>query len=80
MKADLETMKTELGEKIHRENVKCYRNIQTLLEELETKIEHVEMGAQSMKVVKGYFGVLIILGIINIGGIVAIIAHMFGFF
>ena len=70
----------ELGEKIHRENVKCYRNIQTLLEELEGKIEHVEIGAQSMKVVKSYFGVLIILGIVDIVGVVAILAHMFGFF
>ncbi len=76
----LETVKTELSEKIHRENVKCYRNIQTLLEELEAKIEHVEVGTQSMKVMKSYFGVLIILGVINFVGVVAIIAHMFGFF
>ncbi len=76
----LEEVKTELGEKIHRENVKCYRNIQTLLEELENKIERVEVGTQSMKVIQSYFGVLIILGIVNFGGIIAIIAHMFGFF
>ncbi len=76
----LETVKTELGDKIHRENVKCYRNIQTLVEELEAKIEHVEVGAQSMKVMKGYFGVMIILGVVNFVGIAAILAHMFGFF
>lgn len=76
----LEAVKTELSEKIHRENVKCYRNIQTLLEELEAKIEHVEVGTQSMKVMKSYFGVLIILGVVNFAGVVAIIAHMFGFF
>lgn len=76
----LEEVKLELGEKIHRENVKCYRNIQTLLEELEGKIERVEIGTQSMKVVKSYFGALIILGVVNFAGIIAIIAHMFGFF
>lgn len=76
----LEEVKLELGEKIHRENVKCYRNIQTLLEELEGKIEHVEIGTQSMKVVKSYFGALIIIGVVNFAGIIAIIAHMFGFF
>ena len=75
----LEEVKLELGEKIHRENVKCYRNIQTLLEELEGKIERVEIGTQSMKVVKSYFGALIIIGVVNFSGLIAIIAQMFGF-
>lgn len=75
----LEAVKTELGEKIHRENVKCYRNIQTLLEELESKIERVEVGAQSMKVLKSYFGALIILGVINFAGLAVVIVQAFGF-
>ncbi len=76
----LEAVKLELSEKIHRENVKCYRNIQTLVEELEAKIEHMEAGDQSMKVMKSYFGILIILGVVDLVGIAAIIAHLFGFF
>ena len=72
-------MKTELSEKVHSENVKCYRNIQTLIEELEQKLDSLDREDHSLRVAKGYFGSLILLSIVNIIGVVVVLAHMFGF-
>ncbi|MCI8858655.1 MAG: hypothetical protein HFI71_03895 [Lachnospiraceae bacterium] len=76
----LGVLKAELGEKVHSENVKCYRNIQTLVEELEKRIDSKDTGAQSLNAMKGYFGALILLSVVNIAGLAAVIARMFGFF
>ena len=75
----LETLKAELSEKIHSENVKCYRNVQTLVEELEQKIEHSQQETNNMRVMKGCFGGVILLSIVNIAGVVAILTHLFGY-
>lgn len=40
--AQLESIKTDLSEKVHSENVKCYRNIQDLFNEFDSKIEKMD--------------------------------------
>ena len=37
--SQLDSIKTDLSEKVHSENVKCYRNIQDLFNEFDSKIE-----------------------------------------
>ena len=78
MSEKLESVKGEVFEKIHSEDVKCYRNIQTLVEELEKKLERVEIGEQSMKTMKGYMRAMIILAIVNIVGIAGVLAFVAG--
>ena len=76
----LDKLKVELSEKIHSENVKCYRNIQTLVEELEAKIDASKTESQSKKRLKGYFGGLVFLSLVNIAGVIAVVGRMFGYF
>ena len=78
--SELDGMKAELSEKVHNENVKCYRNIQTLIEELDKKMDGSVREERGIKTAKGYFGGLIVLSLINIAGIIVVIANMFGLF
>lgn len=60
----LDTMKGELSEKIHTENVKSYRNMQSLIEELEKKLDTAE--EKKNKFVTCYLRAAVILGILNL--------------
>lgn len=77
---DLSKTQSEISEKIHTENVKCYRNIQGLMEEFTEKLEKVELADKRMKSIKGFFGVTIGLLVVNLAGIVAVILHFLGVF
>ena len=74
----LGSVKGEIFEKIHSENVKCYRNIQTLVEELEKKLERTEIAEGSMKTIKGYMRAMIILTAVNVVGIAGVLAFVAG--
>ena len=49
----LDSMKLELAEKIHTEDVKCYRNMQDLIKELTVKLEENDTLEKSLNTVKG---------------------------
>lgn len=66
----LKTVKEDLSEKIHTEDVKCYRNIRGLLDEVSEKLESVEMADGRIRYLKRLFGWTITLLIINFAGIV----------
>lgn len=76
----LDTMKNELSEKVHTENVKSYRNMQTLIEELDGKLEKVELGDNSMKTMKGYLKAAIVLGVLNLVAVAGLILYEAGVF
>ena len=48
----LDSMKLELAEKIHTEDVKCYRNMQDLIKELTVKLEENDTLEKSLNTVK----------------------------
>lgn len=52
--SQLDNLKLELAEKIHTEDVKCYRNMQHLIEELTAKIEENDTVETELAVVKRY--------------------------
>ena len=60
--------------------MKCYRNVQTLIEELKQKVDTTEIGYNSMKTLKGYFRIAIVLAALNLAGILGIAAHLLGWF
>ena len=76
----LDTMKSELSEKVHTENVKSYRNMQSLIEELDKKLENVELGENSMKTMKSLLRAAIILGAVNLAGLIGVLLCEFGVF
>ncbi len=76
----LDGVKTELSEKVHSENVKCYRNIQAAIEELEQRIETIEAGADSSKGMRGYFRAIAVLAVANLLGIAGIATYLISSF
>lgn len=50
-----ENLKNEIADKIHAENVKCYRNIKSLVTDLEVKMEQMELGEESLTKIRRSF-------------------------
>lgn len=73
-------LKGELNDKIHTENVKCYRNIQTLFEESDKKMELVKSEMSELLAVKGYLKVVSAVSVVNLVGVLALLLHAFGLF
>ena len=63
--SQLESIKTDLSEKVHTENVKCYRNIQDLFNEFDSKIEKMDEMEGGVDSVKGYVKLLSWFSILN---------------
>lgn len=84
LNAQLEVVKSELSDKVHSENVKCYRNVSDLLKMLEDKLDtmaKVEKDIDSKtKSIKGCTVAIIVLTIINMLGIAAVILMELGVF
>ena len=76
----LDSMKLELAEKIHTEDVKCYRNMQDLIKELTVKLEENDTLEKSLNTVKGYAKCLTWFSVINFVVLVAFILYSLGVF
>ena len=74
----LNTVKTDVSEKVHTENVKCYRNIQSLFDEFSENQKEVEIADESMQKIKNPLGAVIGLLIVNLGATIAILLNLFG--
>ena len=82
--AQLETIKGELSEKVHTENVKCFRNISDLFKGMDEKVDSIQNAEaaveKKVKVVHKCTIALIVLTIINMLGVTAIILMELGVF
>lgn len=76
----LESIKTDLSEKVHTENVKCYRNIQDLFNEFDSKIEKMDEMEQGVGSVKGYVKCLSWFSILNFVVLIGFILYSLGVF
>lgn len=76
----LEKIKGDINDKIHTENVKCYRNIQTLFEESDKKTELIKSEVAELLAVKGYIKVVSAVSIVNLVGLAVLLLHSFGLF
>lgn len=76
----LETIKTELSEKVHTENVKCYRNISDLFKSMEDKLDKVNDVEQKVNSVQKCTIAIIILTVINMLGLTALALYELGIF
>lgn len=80
----LDTIKGELSEKVHSENVKCYRNIADLFKSMDEKMESMKTSNQTTvekaaSIYKCTIAV-IILSVINMLGLVVSLLLQFGVF
>ena len=76
----LESIKTDLSEKVHSENVKCYRNIQDLFNEFDSKIEKMDAMEKEVSSVKGYTKCLSWFSILNFVVLIGFILYSIGVF
>lgn len=76
----LTTIKSELSEKVHTENVKCYRNIQDLFRSMEEKVDHLNMIEDKQRSIGAWTIVVAVLGIVNLVGLLALILINLGVF
>ena len=76
----LTTIKSELSEKVHTENVKCYRNIQDLFRSMEEKVDHLTMIEDKQRSIGAWTIVAAVLGIVNLVGLLALILINIGVF
>lgn len=76
----LESIKTDLSEKVHSENVKCYRNIQDLFNEFDSKIEKMDEMEKEVGSVKGYVKCLSWFSILNFVVLIGFILYSLGIF
>lgn len=73
-------IKGDLSDKIHTENVKCYRNIQTLFEESDKKLDIMKSEVSDLMAVKGYLKVVSAVAIVNLVGVIVLLLRTFGLF
>ncbi len=71
-------LRTELAEKVHMENVKSYRNVQGLIEELERKMEALDIKEESVKKLQGLPRAALFFGIFNFLLLAGYILYEFG--
>lgn len=78
----LELVKTDLSEKVHSENVKCYRNVSDLMKNLEDKLEVVAKVEHNIekkeRAIHGCTIAILVLTIINLFGLAASILLQLG--
>ncbi len=74
----LESMKTDLSEKVHSENVKCYRNIQDLFNDFDSRIEKMDDMEKDVAQVKGFAKVLTWFSILNFVLLVGLVLYLLG--
>lgn len=78
--AQLESIKTDLSEKVHSENVKCYRNIQDLFNEFDSKIEKMDGMEKTIGSIRGYMKCLTWFSIVNFVVLIAFVLYSLGVF
>lgn len=61
----LTTVKTELSDKVHTENVKCYRNISELFKNMEEKLNGMSGLEKNLNMVKGCAVAAMLVSILN---------------
>lgn len=74
----LKTMESELSEKIHTENVKCYRNVQASLEELKDQMGVAKEQEDAPNSLKGWLKAAIAIGAVNLVVLVAFFLYELG--
>ena len=73
-----EAVKNEICEKVHTEDVKCYRNMQTLIEESDRKIEETKDTVAELVSLKTMVKGTLVFTALNFVGLAAFLIHVLG--
>ncbi len=73
-----ERIKNEICEKIHTEDVNCYRNMQALIEDSHQKLDLVRSEMDGLSSLKAMLKAVIVLVVLNCAGLAAVAAYLVG--
>ena len=80
LNAQLEVVKSDLSDKVHSENVQCYRNLADLLKSVEGKLDKANEIEKKVNSVHKCTVAVIVLAIINMLGLTALALYELGIF
>ena len=80
MNAQLEVVKSDLSDKVHSENVQCYRNLADLLKSVEGKLDKANEIEKKVISVHKCTIAIIVLSVINMLGLVGLALCELGVF
>ena len=76
LNTQLEVVKTDLSDKVHSENVQCYRNLADLLKSVEAKLDKANEIEKKVISVHKCTKAVIVFSVINMLGLIGIAALM----
>ena len=80
LNTQLEVVKTDLSDKVHTENVQCYRNLADLLKSVETKLDKANDIEKKVISVHKCTIAIIVLSAINMLGLIGLALYELGVF
>ena len=78
MRTDMETIKGELFEKVHAENVKVYRNVQDLMKEMDRSQDQEAEAETKFRSVRRGLNAVTVLTVVNLAAAAVTLLHLFG--
>lgn len=73
LNGQFDDIKNDIYEKIHTEDVKCYRNMQALIEESDKKLEEVKNEVAEIRFLKSGYRVIMVFVELNFVGMIVLI-------
>ena len=80
LNSQLEVVKSDLSDKVHSENVQCYRNLADLLKSVEAKLDKANELEKKVNSVHKCTVAIIVLAVINMLGLVGLALYELGIF
>ena len=80
LNAQLEVVKSDLSDKVHSENVQCYRNLADILKSVEAKLDKANELEKKVDSVHKCTKVIIVLSVINMLGLLGLALYELGIF
>ncbi|MBO5303980.1 MAG: hypothetical protein J6A75_11160 [Lachnospiraceae bacterium] len=78
LNGQFDKIKSEICEKVHTEDVKCYRNIQTLFEDADKRMDMMKAEIDRLGSVKKMLKVITVVSILNLAGLAAFVIYALG--
>ena len=80
LNSQLEVVKSDLSDKVHSENVQCYRNLADILKSVESKLDKANELEKKVDAVHKCTKAIIVLSVINMLGLVGLALYELGIF
>ncbi len=78
LNGQFDTLKNEICEKVHTEDVKCYRNMQILIEESDKKLDEMKEEVTEFASVRTMLKIIIVFAALNFAGLAGFIVYALG--